>query len=50
VLITNFTDIFLPVFIYNGGNTMSSSKYNFKEIEKKWRDNWAVNPVNPQDE
>ncbi len=26
-----------------------STKYNFKEIEKKWRENWALNPVNPHD-
>lgn len=24
-----------------------STKYNFKEIEKKWRDIWEKNPVNP---
>ena len=26
-----------------------STKYNFKEIEKKWRRNWEANPVNPHD-
>ena len=24
-----------------------STKYNYKEIEKKWRANWEKNPVNP---
>jgi leucyl-tRNA synthetase len=26
-----------------------STKYNFKEIEKKWRQNWEATPVNPHD-
>lgn len=26
-----------------------ATPYNHKEIEKKWRDNWAANPVNVND-
>ena len=27
-----------------------STKYNFKEIEEKWRKIWEENPVNPPDD
>ena len=27
---------------------MSRVPYNHKAIEKKWRENWEKNPVNPQ--
>ena len=27
-----------------------SIKYNFKEIEEKWRKIWEENPVNPPDD
>lgn len=41
---------FIIKFMNKNWRNDMSTRYDFKEIEKKWRANWEKNPINPADQ